>query len=1295
MVFRVSTAGVLTILAGNGIQWSSGDGGPGNQAAVNRPAGVLVDSAGNVFLSDTESHRIRKVTPAGVITTVAGNGVIGDSGDGGPATNARLAFPIGLAMDASGNLFIADLYNHRIRRVTPGGTITTVAGTGVDGFSGDGGQATSAQLSQPRGVAVGTDGSLYIADSTNFRVRKVSPGGIISTFAGDGVPRFGGDGGPATSASLDFPSGVALDAVGNLFIATTGSHRIRKINLAGSISTVAGNGMNTFSGDGGPATSAALNDPVAVTVDSGGNLFIAEFSNQRIRRVNSAGTITTVAGNGEFKFAGDGSAASSAALDLPLGVAADAAGNLYIADTQNHRVRRVSSSGVITTVAGNGVAGFSGDGGPATGAALDAPRGLAVDASANLYIADRGNFRVRRVSPSGTITTVAGGGDNFPGDGSPATSAALSAFGVALDAAGNLYIADRASSRIRKVTPGGIITTVAGGGAAFPGDGGLATQAALNNPAGVAVDAAANLYIADTLNNRIRKVNPAGVITTFAGNGMFDFSGRGAGDGGPATAAMLAEPAGVALDASGNVYIADYWNGRIRRVTSDGIIRTIAGGGSGEQFAGDGGPAISAALNQPSGVAPDAAGNLYIADSGNDRIRQVLAAGPAFAVTPAALSFQGAGGAGMLATQQITVSSIVVGLLTTVQATTQSGGGWLSVSPTAGTAPGTIAVGVNLGILSPGTYQGLVVVSAPAASPPSLSVAVTLTVNPAPAASLAVEPLALTFEGTLGAGNPSAQALRILNAGGGTLDWTAQVSTNTGGNWLSLSSLIGTASVASPATIQVSVAAGSLAAGTYSGSVLIQSPGVGESITVPVSMIVSPAAKILLSLRGILFTGVAGGGVLPSQNFGVLNIGQGAMSWSAQASTFSGGDWLSVSPTSGTSTAGSLQPPLVEVNVNMAGLQAGQYSGQIRIDSSAANNSPQYISVTLSVLPTGSTPPVVVRPTGLIFIRQAGSSSPGSQLVRLATAVEGSVQIAANPSTLAGGNWLDVLPRNLVVTSTDPRIITVQPTLESLAPGEYFGALTLLFSDLTVQTVSVLFVVTPSAGTQTSPAAAAATDLSARNLNGSPGDAALEPCTSQRLYMVGQSLGSNFSVPVGYPALIQAQVKDDCDKPVLDALVAASFDNGDASLPLVGIGDGIYQTSWQPSGSGQQIKTGPVGVTLRAARAPLAITESRSNGQITASSIATASLNSSGLVNAASFAAGEPLAPGSIVSASGENMAQGLNYASQFPLGTSLGGATLTIGGIDAPLFFSASSQIYAQIPFELAPNSRPSVVLR
>ncbi|MBI3933834.1 MAG: hypothetical protein HY316_04025 [Acidobacteria bacterium] len=1294
MVFRVSTAGVLTILAGNGIQWSSGDGGPGNQASVNSPSGVLVDAAGNILLSDTESHRIRKVTPAGVITTVAGTGEVGYSGDSGPATNAMLAFPIGLAMDAAGNLFIADLYNHRIRRVTPGGTITTVAGTGVDGFSGDGGLATSAQLSQPRGVAVGTDGSLYIADSTNFRVRKVSPSGIISTFAGDGVPRFGGDSGPATSASLNFPSGVALDAVGNLYIATTGSHRIRKVNLEGIISTVAGNGMNTFSGDSGPATSAALNDPMAVAVDGGGNFFIAELSNQRIRRVNSAGTITTVAGNGEFKFAGDGSAATSAALDLPFGVATDAAGNFYIADTQNHRVRRVNTSGVISTVAGTGVQGFSGDGGAATSAALDAPRGVALDASANLYIADRGNFRLRRVSPSGTITTVAGGGDNFPGDGGPATSAALSAFGVALDTAGNLYIADRANGRIRKVTPAGIITTVAGGGAAFPGDGGLATNATLNNPSGVAVDALGNLYIADTLNNRIRKVNAGGIITTFAGNGTFGF----AGDGGPATAAMLTEPAGVALDAAGNVYIADYWNGRIRRVTLDGIIRTIAGGGSGEQFAGDGGPATSAAMNQPTSVAFDAVGSMYIADSGNDRIRKVLALPPSFAVSPSSLNFTAAAGAQVLPSQTVSVSSPIVGLPWSAVASTESGGGWLAVSPSAGSTPGTMDVFVNAASLGAGTYRGSVTVQAPLASPPSLSVAVTLTVQPAPAASLAVEPSSLTFEGNAGAGNPPAQTLRISNTGGGTLNWTAQATTTTGGNRLSLSSASGSASASAPATIEVSATIGSLAAGTYSGSVRIQSSTTNESIAVPVTLLVRPVAgSILLSQRGLTFTGVAGGSAVPSQNFGILNTGQGAMSWTAQATTLSGGGWLSVSPASGTSTAGSPQPPLVDVNVNVARLAAGQYSGLIRVASGSANNSPQFLTVTLSVLPPGANPGVLVRPTGLLFIRPAGSSSPGSQAVRLETAATGNVEAVVNPSTFSGGDWLNLAPRNLTVSSSDPRTITVQPSLGSLAAGEYFGALTLLFSDLTLQTVSVRFVVTPSGGTPSVSAnLAAATD------DGSGGEpaaglsgAAVDGCTPQRLYIAGQSLGGNFSIPTGFPSTIQVLVRDDCDNGVADAIVAASFDNGDASLPLAGIGNGVYQGSWQPGNSGRQNSTGPVRVTVRASRTPSSPSELPVDGQILNNSFVVPALNAGGIVNAASSAAGEPLAPGSIVSVYGSNLANNAVLASVLPLPTSLGSATLNIAGSDVPLFYSSSGQINAQLPFDLPANSRPHVYVR
>ena len=383
-------------------------GGPNNLPAVSanldEPLGVAFDAAGNLFIADEGSHRIFKVDTSGQLTVVAGIGIFGFSGDGGPATSASLASPVSVALDGAGNLFIADFSNSRIRKVDTSGIITTVAGNGISGFSGDGGPATSASLTNPTGVALDGTGNLFIADEGNFRIRKVDTSGIITTVAGNGSSGFSGDGGPATSASLTNPFGVALDGTGNLFFADAGNNRIRKVDTSGIISTVAGDGIFGFSGDGDPATSASLRDPFGVALDGAGNLFIADRFNQRIRRVDAAtGIITTVAGDGPTGigaggFSGDGGPATSASLHEPNGVALDGSGNFFIADTLNNRIRKVDTSGIITTVAGNGSFGFSGDGGPATSASLSFPFGVALDGSGNLFIADFSNSRIRKVS---------------------------------------------------------------------------------------------------------------------------------------------------------------------------------------------------------------------------------------------------------------------------------------------------------------------------------------------------------------------------------------------------------------------------------------------------------------------------------------------------------------------------------------------------------------------------------------------------------------------------------------------------------------------------------------------------------------------------------------------------------------------------------------------------------------------------------------------------------------------------------------------------------------------------------
>ena len=611
-----------------------GDGRPAVQAQLDSPTDVAVDGSGNLYIADRGHHRIRKIDSTGKISTVAGTGEDSFGGDGSPAVHGQLSSPFGVAVDGSGNLYIADRDNHRIRKVDSAGTITTVAGTGEHGFSGDGGAAVEAQLASPTGVTVDGSGNLYIADRDNHRIRKIDSTGTITTVTGTGEDSFGGDEGPAVRGHLSSPFGVGVDGSGNLYIADWGNHRIRKIDSTGTITTVAGTGeyarVGESHGDGGPAVEAQLNSPTGVAVDGAGNVYIVDAGLDIIRKVDSTGTITRIAGRGRRRwvppgFGGDGGPAVQAQLNSPTGVAVDGSGNLYIADRGNHRIRRVDSNGLITTTAGTGEYAFSGDGGPASQAQLSDPFAVAVDGAGNVYIADASNGRVRKVDSTGTITTIAGTGEyGFGGDGGPAVEAQFRIpIGVLVDGSGNLYIADRDNQRIRKVDSTGTITTIAGTGEyGFDGDDGPAVQAQLASPAGMAVDGSGNLYIADSNNHAIRKIDSAGTITTVAGTGEHGFSG----DGGPAVEAQLFLPVGVAVDGSGNLYIADHANRRIRKVDSTGTITTVSAKESDPGF-GDGGPPLQHLVFYPGDVAVDGVDNLYIVEYGKHRIRKVDSAG--------------------------------------------------------------------------------------------------------------------------------------------------------------------------------------------------------------------------------------------------------------------------------------------------------------------------------------------------------------------------------------------------------------------------------------------------------------------------------------------------------------------------------------------------------------------------------------------------------------------------------------------------------------------------------------------
>ncbi|HLA26593.1 MAG TPA: NHL repeat-containing protein, partial [Syntrophales bacterium] len=486
----------------------SGDGGLATAAKLNRPRSLFVDSALNIFIADTGNHCIRKVNVSdNKINTIAGIGTNqGSSGDGGDATLAQLNSPYGAWVDATGNIFIADSGNHRIRKVTAAdGKINTIVNTaGTAGYSGDGGAATVAQIDWPTSLCVKSTGEVIIADTNNSCLRQVSITNTIST-----LPMTAGPG-------LNSPDGAAIyyDTAQQklyLYIADQDNHRIRKLDtVTNALVTVAGTGSAGSAGDDGPAIVAQLNSPSSVALDASGNLYIADTGNHKIRRVTAAGIISTVAGNGLVGSGGDGGPATLAKFESPEGVCLDAAGNIFIADTNNHRIRKVTA-GMISRVAGSAI-GFFGDGGDALSAKLDSPQGVAVDVAGNIFIADTNNHRVRKVTAStNIINTLAGTTAGYSGDGGTATAANLSSpQGVSVDGAGNIYIADTGNHRLRIVnhdtTP--IISTLAGTGTSgYSGDNQPAVQAKLRSPRGVALGltkGGGRIFISDTVNNRVR-----------------------------------------------------------------------------------------------------------------------------------------------------------------------------------------------------------------------------------------------------------------------------------------------------------------------------------------------------------------------------------------------------------------------------------------------------------------------------------------------------------------------------------------------------------------------------------------------------------------------------------------------------------------------------------------------------------------------------------------------------------------------------------------------------------------------
>jgi trimeric autotransporter adhesin len=647
----------MSIYAGNNTAGFSANGTAATSTLTNEPYGTAVDANGNLYYSDSNNCVVREIV-GGVVETVAGNGACGFSGDGGPASSASLNFPQGIAIDNSGNLYIADLGNSVIRRVDSNGNITTYAGTpDTTGFPGNGIPATSALLYAPVAVAVDTTGNLFISDENDNVICRVDAASkIITIVAGTGAFGYSGDGGLATAATMRAPDGVTVDSSGNIYIADSENAVIREVfsttneTMPNIITTIVGNGTFGFGGDNGPALSAELSNPAGLFVDSTtGNLWIADYWNNRIRLYSVSNLqISTVIGSG---LVGDGGPATSASFYFPRTPALDSQGDLFITDAENNRIREVNAtSQTVSTVVGNGVPCAQptlpcGDGGLATNASLFMPRTITIESSGSLLVADDGDNRIREVDGETLIiTTIVGSGSRcgtqagevpWPcGDGGPALSASLNdARGAVRDAAGNLYFVDAQDNRVREVDTTGTITTIAGDGPdgnaatgcpsnSYTGDGGPAVSATLNCPLGLDMDSQGNLYVADTDNNVIRKIDigTPRIITTIAGNGTAGHTG----DGGPATNATLNSPDRVSVNGAGNFFISDSGNNVIRRVDGASKIITAFAGNGTFAFAGDGGPALSASFATPVGVVVDAQGNMYVGDVNNNRIRKVL-----------------------------------------------------------------------------------------------------------------------------------------------------------------------------------------------------------------------------------------------------------------------------------------------------------------------------------------------------------------------------------------------------------------------------------------------------------------------------------------------------------------------------------------------------------------------------------------------------------------------------------------------------------------------------------------------
>lgn len=1315
-----SAQGVIETYAGT--DWTFG---PNSQRALDAPLGEFTamagDTKGNLYFA-TE-NRLFRVDRGGLLERIAGNGLSGYSGDGGDARNASVGAIHSIAADAEGNVFVLSSGSFRIRVIRANLTIEAFAGTGERRpdtvLSLPPQPALEATFSTLLSIAVDSAGNLYIAEP--LLVRKISTDGMIRTFAGGGqVPP--NEGVPALDATLRPPvnnfsgnyapllvdrqdrvimfAGYRVMAVGAdgimRWIAGTGTvgpaqagRRARESNLLiagfapgadgtiylsqsqsgvqilaitpdGFIRSVAGNLSSTSTGDGGPATQAGIGQAPAFLALSGtGDLNLIDRLCYCVRRIDGAGIINRVAGNGLLLQSPDGSSKADSYFLFPLGLSFDKDLNLLVASrgfiVSNQtagRIDRISREGAYSNLGG----GFQFSGTTAKTAQFNALYGIVGDSSGRpVFVTEPPT--VRRIEADGRLTTI----------GPVLRGSQLR--GLIYDAEQNLIVASSNSRRIHRLSPDGVTSDIAGDGRnASSGDGGPATAASFRQPYALAYNPAGDLFVTDIADHRVRKIDRTGIITTICGTGQPGSTG----DGEPAANATLNEPSGIAVDSRGRIYILERAGNRIRMIDERGIIQTIAGTGE-AGYSGDGELSTRARISGPDlGIVLAPNGDLYFSDTNNQRIRVIRSQLPAVSIVTVEVPARVA--QGEVLKFSLNRLQPATSVLVTAAARTTSGN-WLSVSPAIAPTPVELQVTIDAATLTPGSYTGQVEVSYRGAGATSTVLAaynIRLTVVPPNPGRLRVPTQSLSV--SLDAGGRDQQSISIVNDGG--LGVAVSVSATVEGStrWLTAAPAAATIAPGQTLPLDIQISAAGLAAGAFSGAVVIE--GGGQPVRVPVVLVVKQSIRpsLVVSQAGLTFVAVAKGGVPSPQTVGILNEGTGEMNWQAKASILGGGNWLAISADSGRVARPLVDISSLSIGVNHQNLERGDYYGQVEVTT--PGGSPHLIMVLLRVLAEGSQPPPEVRPTGLIFIGTP-TVHPGSQAVTVTNLRAAPISFFSYRGTEDGRQWFRQLPATGAVQPNSPVQIAVQPEFTGLEPGILRGGMSLQFGDV-IQNVNVLSIVAPSG-----------TAFDAKGLT----ERALGGCASKNIQIQFTSLPEGFQAAVGEPLTVEVRMVDDCGTPLTpqtapDVKPIAYIANR-GQITLSHIGGGLWSGTLKPTAaSDTQVElnvvvnvannlslAGRLGTIRTLSRTPL--------------------VQSGSLRHSASFATDVPVAPGQLISILGGNLADRETKVDMPPFPPSLDTTEVLLGGRPLPLLFTSDGQINAQIPYDLPSDTLHQVVVR